>query len=400
MNRYNYSCPFIFLLQLSICLFIADSANAQCNINICGLNTIFSAGGVNFNATDKSIEIDNVSFGNIACSDANAQIGMDIYIYQLLPNGERIENCNVLHPFPNNILGYVNYDFGKDPLCGRDFNFGTIVIGNEDGFYPCDGALYEIEMALYTTTNNSFLNSTLTAYDQLSNTEYTMLNLGTVEVNINNVFPGNGQPHIFNEISDWYSRSSDTIFANCFQNVELFLQGQSLLSNCFPYSDYTSAIPSETSNILAYSVNDAAPIWLHDSQAVHSGGQITGLQSNKCYGGMLTSVTPYIFDAALLTNACDGTTVKVILYTNDGFTNQIEITEQVIVYRELCAIDITINDEVIDSQIYSAASTITSNGIVETNGNVALKAGDRIRLNSNFSVKTGGVFNASIGSCQ
>jgi len=54
----------------------------------------------------------------------------------------------------------------------------------------------------------------------------------------------------------------------------------------------------------------------------------------------------------------------------------------------------------ISSGIYRADRTVKSNDIVPANSQVTFKAGNRIRLDSGFSIKSNAIFKARIGNCQ
>ncbi len=381
----------------------SNHAFSQCNINNCGV--IFSADSLFFDADEQALQITNVNWGKLSCYTTNMNIGLDVYIYQILPNGSRSDNCHVLNPFPNNLSGYVNYDFGSNALCSYEFTLDTISIGSEDGFFPCDGALYEVEMALFVTVDTTFINSTLTANNHLPAEEYILLPMGYVETHISNTFPGNGQPLLINELKPWHTdttnTTNDTLYVNCYEDVELYLQGQSLLANCHTLNDFTTAIASETSNIFIYAVNGAAPQLLMDSTTLYKGGQLTGIQANdNCYGGILTHATPYVFTADLLDDACQGTTVNLTLYTHDVFTNQLKSNSLTLVYKELCDEIIEVHDIPITGKFYSAGLQINSKGRVVANDTIMMKAGERISLQNGFKVEAGSKYRAEIEPCE
>jgi len=395
------------ILTLGFCLSIlltlyTNNAFSQCNINSCGV--IFSADNLSFNANTQSLQITNINWGRLSCYTTNMNMGLDVYIYQILPNGSRSEGCHVLNPFPDNITGYVNLDFGNNALCNYEFTLDTLSIGSEDGFYPCDGALYEVEMALFVTTDSTFLNANRTANNHLNADEYVMLNMGYVETHISNTFPGNGQPLLINELRSWDMSgpgNADTLIVNCYEDVALFMQGQSILSNCDNLNDYTTAVTSETNNIFIYSFNGAAPQLLLDTALVFNGGQLSGSQSNGyCYGGILTENEPYMFSADLLDDACNGKSVQLILYTHDGFTNQLKTSALTLIYQEECASVRNVHDVPISSNVYKAGMQINSKGTVSVNDTIMMKAGQRISLQTGFKVEAGAKYKATIEPCQ
>jgi len=382
-----------------VCTISTQVVFSQCNINTCGV--VFSADTLLYDADDQALQITNINWGQLSCYTTNMNIGLDVYIYQILPNGSRSDNCHVINSFPDNLSGYVNLDFGSNALCNYDFTIDTLNIGSEDGFYPCDGALYEVEMALFVTVDTTFLNSALTVNNHLPASEYIILNMGFVETHISNTFPGNGQPFLINELKPWGAATTDTLIVNCNQDVELFLHGQSLLANCNTLSNYHTAIASETSNIFIYSVNGASPQLLLDTTLVYAGGQLTGIEANGyCYGGILTDSAPYVFKANLLDDACNGTTVTLTLYTHDGFTNQLKTNTLTLVYKEACEATLILDDIPISASVYSAGLQITSKGTVATNDTVMMKAGERISLQNGFRAEAGTKYRAEIEPCE
>lgn len=392
------------LLPLGFCWFMLliayqNKAYSQCNINTCGV--IFSVDDLVFDANNQSLLITNINWGKLSCYTTNMKMGLDVYIYQILPNGSRSDNCHVLNSFPDNLYGYVNLDFGNDPLCNYEFTIDELSIGSEDGFYPCDGALYEVEIALYVTVDATFPNSTLTANNHLNMNEYLTLPVGFVETHLSNTFPGNGQPLLINELNPWNAAATDTLRVACNEDVALFMQGQSLLANCHNLLDFNKAIASESSNIFIYSENGAPPQLLLDSGMEFSGGQLTGNQANGyCYGGIFTDTTPYIFSSDLLNNPCNGTTVTLTLYTHDGFTNQLKTKTLTLIYGENCVDQLILDNVPIAPNVYAAGLLITSKGTTAFNDTVTMKAGERISLQSGFKVEAGAKYRAEIGACD
>jgi len=189
------------LFQLALCVFLSFcsfSSYGQCDINLgCSETPILSIDPPIFDATTSTLILNNVTFGQINCTATTYKSGIILYIYQLLPNGDRISECNFAYPPPFNVLGILGFDFGQTSLCGAtdgSLNIGTYLIGPEDNFEVCDGALLEIEAVLYITDNVSFEPFTESVYTVLSSNEFISIDLGTVDVNINNEFPGGGQP--------------------------------------------------------------------------------------------------------------------------------------------------------------------------------------------------------------
>jgi len=375
----------------------------QCNINSCNSLSKISVDAVYFDNTSKSINLTNVEFKNVQCNDVNYAIGLDVYVYQLLPDGTRDQSCNVIDQTPDNVLGFTRFDLGNTSFCGYSFTIDTIKINDNYNFIPCDGALYEIEMAIYATTDTSFLTTVTTVYSALNSTEYEMLSLGTVSANISNTFAGNAQPYLVNNISLWQnSLNLDTVIVPCNTDVSLFLQAQSIIADCPPYGDYSSAIPSEMSSILLYTENGGFPQLLLDPNTGASGGQQTGADSSdSCYGGIYTH-NPYIFEAQNLVQACDSSVVTFTLYLQDLYINQTISKQLIIQYIDTngsmyCTPFLQLSNT-LNAGDYIAADSIYSNAYNTFSNTVNLQAAHRIKLTNGF--KSGTNFSAQIGNCQ
>lgn len=383
-------------------LFIQQSAFAQCNINFCGGSPILTASAPVFNSANSSIDIDNITFGNIGCTQGSFTAGLDIYIYQLLPNGNRVTLCNVLNPSPDNVLGNVKIGLGQTSICGSSVNIGTITLDSSNGFIACDGALYEVEMALYVTTNSSFLNSNLTVYSQLSSTEYLVNNIGTVEANMTNSFPGSGDPLILSNISEWGTGNSGTLNVPCNTDVDLFIQGQSLLGNCPPMNDYATVIPSEMVNVFSYQIGGTTTI-VQSAFTGAAGGQTSGPNpslNGACYSGILTDNTPYTFLASNLANACNGNSVVLSISTTDQFTNQTVTDQLTIIYGTNTSCPTTLNyTNNILSGTYAASQSITASNTINSTQNVNFEAGNVVCLDIGFEVNQNADFSAIIDGC-
>lgn len=375
--------------------------NAQCDITFCN-NPILTADKPVYNANSNSIDVNNITFGKVGCRETNKQFGIDVYVYQVLPNATKATLCNVIDVAPDNIVGFARINLGGSNMCNNTFNIGTISLNSSNGFNICDGATYAIEMILFATNNTAFITTEKTVFSSLTATEYISTNLGEIDINITNTFPGKSQPLIINQISDWANRITGGIAVPCNSNVELYLQGQSLLANCFPYNDYTVGITSELVNVFTYSVNGASPVVIENSGTGASGGQITGpLQNgNNCYGGIITSVRPYTFKASNVANACNNTTVEFKLVTLDVFTNQTKESVFTVLYNDNCVNNLNLNNTTLNSGIYRAGQTISSNATLRNNASVNFFAANGVILNTGFTVNTTSNFSADIGTCQ
>jgi len=398
MSYFKRTSVFFIIIIQFICVKYSFS---QCNINSCNPQSKIAVESVYFDSTNRSINLTNVEFKNLQCNSANFVMGLDVYVYQLLPDGTRDQSCNVFGTTPDNVLGFTRYNMGKTSFCGHSFIMDTIKIESNHNFIACDGATYEIEVAAYATTNVIFSTSMSTVYSLLNSNEYEMLNLGTVTANINNVFAGNSQPLLVNNISLWQdSQSNDTIAVPCNTDVPLFLQAQSILADCPPYGDYSSAIPSEMSSVLFFKENGGFPVTLLAPNFGYAGGQQTGVDSlGLCYGGIYTQ-TPYIFEAQNLTQACGGTTVTFTLYLNDSYTGQTTSKNLTIQYTDsqLCEPFINLYGAHYEGNYLAADSIYSNANMLPGNSTTNLQAEHRIKLTSGF--KSGLYFNADIESCQ
>lgn len=394
-NNYNLRA-FCFVIFFSL---TSHFLQAQCNVSFCN-NPILNADLPVYNANNNSIDINNLTFGNIGCGLANKQFGIDVYIYQILPNNSKATLCNVFDTAPENIVGYARVNLGTSNICGNSYNIGTVSLDRSNGFNICDGTTYEVEIVLFSTNNTSFINTRKTVFSQLPTSEYMATTIGQVDVNINNMFPGNAQPLIINEISDWATRKVGGISVPCNSDVELYLQGQSLLGNCFPYNDYSIAITSESVNALTYSVNGGTPVVVENSGTGASGGQNTGpiQNSNNCYGGILTDVQPYTFEASNVGNLCN-TSVEFKLVTFDVFTNQTKESIFTVTYDNNCVNNLVLNST-LNSGTYRAGQTITSNSVLANNATINFLAASEVTLNIGFTVNATNNFLADIGPCQ
>lgn len=377
--------------------------SVPCNINSCDAFSKIAVDTVYFDNTSNSINLTNVEFKNVQCNSTNFEIGMDVYVYQLLPDGTRDQSCNVMGQAPDNVLGFTRFKLGNTSFCGYSFVMDTVRIDSNYNFIPCDGAVYDVEMAIYATTNTSFINTNATAYSTLNPTEYEMLSLGTVTANINNVFAGDAQPLLVNNLNLWQGSSNlDTIVVPCNTDVPLFLQAQSIIADCPPYGDYSSAIPSEMSSILVYAENGGFPQLILDPNLGYEGGQQTGTNSlGFCYGGIYT-YTPFIFEAQNVAQPCNNGTVTLTLHLQDTYTNQIVSNSIVIKYTNnnnttFCNPFLQFSDTLYTNN-YIAADSIYSSACISVSDTVKLQAAHRIKLTNGF--KSGLYFNAEINDCQ
>jgi len=374
MNRIAFLIYTLFFLVI----FQINSVNAQCDINTnCPNAVVFSVAPPVFDAANLSINFNNVTVGNFACNAANYKSGVVFYIYQLLPDGSRVFQCTVEGPSPFNVVGNITIDFGQTSLCGNSIGLGSVSADPSNGFDACDGALYEIEGVLFITDDLTFDSVNSSVYNQLSPTEYTVINLGTIDVNINNEFPGSGQPLTTAVINDFNTGSNGPINLNCGQDIELYVEGLSRLSNCPPYNDINTGIPSELTNNFYYTINGGSPITIENSATGAAGGQITGPDpniGNLCYAGILNDSSPYVLAYSdLPAGICNGTEIEFTIETTDLFTGVTMQDQITVIYSgkscnsNCCAnVDLNINFDTFPGQ--------TSWTIFDSN-NLAVAAG-------------------------
>jgi len=304
------------------------NANAQCDfLSGCGADPFLSIDPPVFDATNLSINMDNVTFGGFSCDMSSGfESGVVVYVYQLLPDGTRVSNCAVEDP-PFNVVASVGISFGPSSFCDiPPFNIGTIPVDPSIGFEACDGALLEIEAVLYLTENLDFDPNNSSVYSELSSNEFISIDLGIIDININNEFPGGGQPLTTSRVKDFYSDEEETINLECGQNIELYLEGLSRIANCPPYSDLAVGLTSELTNEFFYTINGGEPVIIRDPSMGAAGGELTGpdpVLNDFCYTGILSSATtPFTLEfSELPANLCDGSNIEFTLRTTDFFTN-------------------------------------------------------------------------------
>lgn len=337
----NFFCTIIMVLVLI--LTFNYSSFAQCDINLsCTDDVFFSSDPPVFDVETNTIFYNNVEFGFFSCNETTYISGMVFYIYQLLPDGTRMNQCTVLGEAPFNVVGNVILDFGQSYFCETTIPIGTITLPPSEGFEACDGALLETEAVLYVTENTDIDVQNSSLYTQLPSTQYFIADLGTVEVNINNEFPGNGQPLTTAILRDFDTQEEGPQTLSCGENVELYVEGLSRLANCTPYDDVSTGIPSELINEFYYQINNGEPIIIADESTGAKGGQLSGPDNNLnglCYAGLLNLNEPYVLDYNdLPENLCDGSEIKFTLKTIDVFTNQTAEDTYIVNYLGGCVV--------------------------------------------------------------
>jgi len=295
----------------------------QCDINTgCGGTPILSIDPPTFDAATSTISFNNITFGEFECTATEYQSGVVIYIYQLLPDGSRMESCGVLNDAPYNVVGSISLGFGQSSFCsGSTSNVGTLLLGPDEGFESCDGAFLEIEAVLFVTNDLVFDPSEASVYSELSSNEFISVDLGTLSINLNNEFPANGQPLTSALINEMDTGADGPLTVNCGEDVFLYVEALSRLANCLEYDDISTGIASELSNELYYTINGGAPVFLANAATGAAGGVLTGPDpalADACYAGILGPL-PFLWED-LPDDLCDGSTVVVTVTTTDVFT--------------------------------------------------------------------------------
>ena len=291
-----------------------------CIIDFCAEPVVFEAEDPVFDATDGSITLDNVTIGNVGCEQGYYKIGVSFYIYQLLPNGERIYQCTVNNPAPDNIVGNASIGFGAINICGAgDTNIGAVSASESNGFSYCDGAQYEIVGVIYSTELVGLDLANFTVFSQLPDEQYQVVAFGTLDINVSGDFPGGGQPLTTSSITEADTGIAGGVTVNCGENVTVYVEGLSRLSNCDPFDDISVGITSELSNELTMTIDDGEPIMIQSSTDGALGGQITGPNADDiCYAGIRGN---FVLDFASIDGLCEGSEIVLNLATTDLFTN-------------------------------------------------------------------------------
>jgi len=334
-------------------MFIASYSNGQCTIDDCPSAAAITSGIPFFN--EAGIVIPSVKFNNIYCPDGHS--GIDVYLYQLLPNGERMENCNVFGDSPDNLVGHTQLYFGAADICIDSVLVVDIEITEDDGFVICDGARYEVVLAMWVDDEND---GTYVDGDETPRTVYSVFpnglndnyidyNAGIVE--INSIEDGLTYPYIINELTQWGTNISSEIEVQTCEDVELFVAGFSLLANCTPYGDFAGDISSEILNTFSYSINGSPNTLLLDVD-LGIGGPVTG----NCYGGIL-SESPTIIPTSNF-GLSDGDEMIVSLATTDFFTNESKVNQLTIEFVE-CEIECLAPNNVNVGSVSDNSATIS-----------------------------------------
>gem|GEM_PF-807288 len=353
-------------LSIGLCLVIfiitIAGANAQCVINSCTDAPVLTADPPVFDAATGTILLNNVTFGKFGCSEANFSSGASVYIYQLLPNGDRIASCTVTNSAPNNFVVNVPIQFGQVSVCDMEpFNFGTIPASPENGFEACDGGVYEIEIVMYVTEQS--YNEQLTVYDQLQASQYIVHNMGTVAVNYTDEFPTNADPLTTANIKTYPNGETGTVQLACGETLKLEVEALSRLSNCSELNDITTGVPSELYNEFYYTIDGGAPVILQNPSTGAAGGQLTGIISGSsyCYAGLL-GVRTIEFNE--LTGIVNGSTVVFTVNTTDFFTEQTVQDQITIIYA---GGECTTQQQDVEGCTNTLACNYTPNATIENN---------------------------------
>lgn len=335
-------------------LLIQLNVEGQCTINDCPDAATLNSGTPYFNGNGITIPL--VNFNNIYCP--NGHSGLDVYLYQILPNGDRMENCNVFSATPDNIGGNVQLYFGAPDVCIDSLLVVDIEITEDDGFVICDGIKYEVVLALWVddvnigTLNleNDIPTTVYSAFPNGLNTNYIDYNAGIIEIDSND--DDIDFPYIVNEISLWNTTGNDNnIELQTCEDLELYVAGYSLLANCLPYDNFESGINSEIFNTLTYSINGSPSANLLVNN-IGIGGPVTG----NCYGGIL-SETPTIIPTSNFGLSEDDELI-VTITTTDFFTAESKSSSITIEFEE-CEIECLAPNNINVGSVSDNAATIS-----------------------------------------
>ena len=373
--------------------FAVLNLSAQCNLTDCPDDAVLTSGVPFYNGT--GITVPAIKFNNIYCPNGNSAI--DIYLYQLLPNGERMDNCNVIGNAPNNIVGRAQVYFGAPSICIDSLFLIDIDITEADGFSICDGAIYEVVLALWVDdVNNGTLviaeEQPATVYEIFPNEEgaqYIDYVAGIVTVEVEN--SDIDYPLIVNEIYEWDTYDTNTIYQTC-EDFEFFAAGYSLLANCTPLSDYSNGIGSEIYNTLSYSINGSP-----SSSLITNTNGIGGPVSGNCYGGILTE-EPVVLEASNMGLAV-GDVMTITLTTTDFFTNE-SVSSSIVIEFEACEIECLPANNINAAAISDNGATITWSSPINEDGFIVEI---RLKYSNNWVVQNTSVnfiILSNLASCE
>jgi len=305
-------------------------------------------------ASDGFLSITGLTLGNVDCLTGN--VGLDIYIFQLLPDGTRMSFCGVANQAPDNFVYKFPIGIGPASDCSNtafplpdqvfyDHNNG----GVDSGMYLCEGGVYEVVVVVYVNDTGAAIPSEQSVNSILNPNQYEELNLGTFFVNYTNEFATPNPFPIPNSTAAITGPNGETgtMTTSCNEDVTLFIEALSYIGRCrverepipnyYPFCDfldpnmtngtYSPSIESELENFLSYTVNGGSPVIIRDGNSGNAsteayGGQQTGpgnlpgLGAEECYTG-LCGARPFPIPDSM----CAGDVMVVTLETFDVYTN-------------------------------------------------------------------------------
>jgi len=320
-------------------------AFSQCTLLDCPGAAIFNIDTPTFSNNTFSIEF--LEIGNIYCPQGpGIYSGMFFQVYELLPDGSRVYNCGSFASSPENYLGSIPLGFGQGIGCGANLvifdSQNPFQIGPAQGLPQCDGSVYELEVVLYIDSTGTVASSPTpaSAVEALDANQKEIKLFGPYHNSVTGDFPSDayGGPIIVNTIENWtdamLGKSSGGEWTlNCDENIELFLQGTSTLTQCDPYN-FNNGLPSEMSNSLSYSINGQPSVdILLNAGLPSSGGSVSGIDTiiGACYGGIYTEFVPTVLSTQELSPE-PGDEVSIILTTSDLFTGETLSSEVIVTY--------------------------------------------------------------------
>jgi len=348
----------ILTIIIALVFFNSTFSLAQCTISSCP-NPAISSGNATWTngiegMSNGFISVSGITLGNIDCLTGEA--GLEIYIYQLLPDGSRMSLCNVANPTPDNFIFKFPIGVGSVsdcsdtafPLPDQVF-FDHSNNGTNSGMYLCEGGVYEVILAVYVNDTGIPISSEQSVFSVLNPNQYVEQNIGTFFVNYTNEFSAPNPFPIPNSTATITGPNgeTETMMAACSTEVVLFIEALSYIGRCrversatpdfFPFCDpldpnmttgiYSPSIESELENFLSYTINGGSPVIIREGNsgdvntAAYGGqqtgpGNLPGLGATECYTG-LCGARPFPVPDSM----CAGDVMVVTLETFDVYTN-------------------------------------------------------------------------------
>ena len=348
----------LFLFFTTLFFLNSNLLLGQCTITSCPNPVIVSGNATWTDGTQGTangfLSVTGLTLGNVDCLTGDA--GLDIYVYQLLPDGTRMAFCNVANSAPDNFIYKFPIGIGPASDCSNTaFPLPDQIIydhnnnGVNSGMYLCEGGVYEVVIAVYVNDTGAPIDGEQSVFSALNTNQYVELNLGTFFVNYTNEFasPNPFPVPISTASISGPNGETGTMTASCSEDVTLFVEALSYIGRCrverdavpnfYPFCDpldpnmntgiYSPSIESELENFLSYTINGGTPIIIRDGNSANAGteayggqqtgpGNLPGLGANECYTG-LCGARPFPVPDAM----CAGDVMVVSLETFDVYTN-------------------------------------------------------------------------------